>query len=163
AKRSPRAAWTARCRARSPGAASTRCAPSDAAHRPAARDPLSRRRRDRGGARRLDLRYAPRQPYRDRARVREELRLHDLPRDRARRLRRRSEAFWRKDPGSDPGVLDRGSVLCTPPILVDYGRLRFFIALAFETVGMPPADARTVAALMAEADLQGSDGHGVIR
>jgi L-2-hydroxycarboxylate dehydrogenase (NAD+) len=30
-------------------------------------------------------------------------------------------------------------------------------------VGMPSADARTVAALMAEADLQGSDGHGVIR
>ncbi len=28
---------------------------------------------------------------------------------------------------------------------------------------MPPADARIVAALMAEADLQGSDGHGVIR
>ncbi len=28
---------------------------------------------------------------------------------------------------------------------------------------MPPEDARTVATLMAEADLQGSDGHGVIR
>jgi LDH2 family malate/lactate/ureidoglycolate dehydrogenase len=28
---------------------------------------------------------------------------------------------------------------------------------------MPPADARTVATLMAEADLQGCDGHGVIR
>src|SRR5258708_14016254 len=28
---------------------------------------------------------------------------------------------------------------------------------------MPSADARTVAALMADADLQGSDGHGVIR
>ena len=41
--------------------------------------------------------------------------------------------------------------------------LRDFIAAAFETVGMPGADARTVAALMAEADLQGSDGHGVIR
>jgi LDH2 family malate/lactate/ureidoglycolate dehydrogenase len=50
-----------------------------------------------------------------------------------------------------------------PPILVDFGRLRYFIALAFETVGMPAGDARTVAALMAEADLQGSDGHGVIR
>jgi LDH2 family malate/lactate/ureidoglycolate dehydrogenase len=51
----------------------------------------------------------------------------------------------------------------SPPIRVDFGRLRYFIALAFETVGMPPADARIVAALMAEADLQGSDGHGVIR
>jgi len=46
---------------------------------------------------------------------------------------------------------------------VEHGRLRYFIALAFETVGMPPDDARTVAALMADADLQGSDGHGVIR
>ncbi|HUL94641.1 MAG TPA: Ldh family oxidoreductase [Usitatibacter sp.] len=49
------------------------------------------------------------------------------------------------------------------PILVDFARLRYFIALAFEAVGMPAADARTVAGLMAEADLQGSDGHGVIR
>ncbi|HLX25143.1 MAG TPA: Ldh family oxidoreductase [Usitatibacter sp.] len=48
-------------------------------------------------------------------------------------------------------------------ILVDHGRLRYFIALAFEAVGMPAADARTVAGLMADADLQGSDGHGVIR
>ena len=46
---------------------------------------------------------------------------------------------------------------------VDFGRLRYFIAQAFEAVGMPPEDARTVAALMAQADLQGSDGHGVIR
>ena len=46
---------------------------------------------------------------------------------------------------------------------VDFSRLRYFIAQAFEAVGMPPDDARTVAALMAQADLQGSDGHGVIR
>jgi len=46
---------------------------------------------------------------------------------------------------------------------VDFQRLQAFVARAFETVGMPSADARTVAALMAEADLQGSDGHGVIR
>jgi L-2-hydroxycarboxylate dehydrogenase (NAD+) len=46
---------------------------------------------------------------------------------------------------------------------VDFGRLRYFIAQAFEVVGMPPDDARVVAALMAQADLQGSDGHGVIR
>ncbi|MGZ5080333.1 MAG: Ldh family oxidoreductase, partial [Usitatibacter sp.] len=51
----------------------------------------------------------------------------------------------------------------TDAILVDFGRLRYFIALAFETVGMPPEDSRAVAGLMAEADLQGSDGHGVIR
>jgi LDH2 family malate/lactate/ureidoglycolate dehydrogenase len=48
-------------------------------------------------------------------------------------------------------------------ILVDHTRLRYFVALAFEAVGMPAADARTVAGLMADADLQGSDGHGVIR
>jgi L-2-hydroxycarboxylate dehydrogenase (NAD+) len=41
--------------------------------------------------------------------------------------------------------------------------LRDFIARAFVAVDMPAADAATVAALMTEADLQGSDGHGVIR
>lgn len=46
---------------------------------------------------------------------------------------------------------------------VDVARLADFIAAAFAKVGMPPADARTVAQLMAQADLQGSDGHGVIR
>ena len=51
----------------------------------------------------------------------------------------------------------------TDQVLVDLARLRYFIAMAFEAVGMPAADARTVASLMAEADLQGSDGHGVIR
>jgi LDH2 family malate/lactate/ureidoglycolate dehydrogenase len=49
------------------------------------------------------------------------------------------------------------------PARADPARLRYFIASAFEAVGMPAADARAVAALMAEADLQGSDGHGVIR
>jgi len=48
-------------------------------------------------------------------------------------------------------------------IRVDPARLRYFIASAFEVVGMPAADARTIGALMTEADLQGSDGHGVIR
>ncbi len=51
----------------------------------------------------------------------------------------------------------------TEPVRVEFARLRYFIASAFESVGMPAADARTVAGLMAEADLQGSDGHGVIR
>jgi LDH2 family malate/lactate/ureidoglycolate dehydrogenase len=51
----------------------------------------------------------------------------------------------------------------TDALRVDFGRLRYFIAQAFEAVGMPPEDARTVAGLMAQADLQGSDGHGVIR
>jgi LDH2 family malate/lactate/ureidoglycolate dehydrogenase len=61
--------------------------------------------------------------------------------------------------------VDRGGRLseAAPQIRVEAARLRYFIASAFEVVGMPAADARTVAALMAEADLQGSDGHGVIR
>ena len=46
---------------------------------------------------------------------------------------------------------------------VAFDALAGFIARAFETIGMPAGDARAVAALMAEADLQGSDGHGVIR
>jgi LDH2 family malate/lactate/ureidoglycolate dehydrogenase len=42
-------------------------------------------------------------------------------------------------------------------------RLRAFIAAAFERVGLPAADASSVAALMVEADLQGADGHGIFR
>jgi len=41
--------------------------------------------------------------------------------------------------------------------------LQAFIAGAFRRVGLPDADADTVARLMSQADLQGSDGHGVIR
>jgi len=41
--------------------------------------------------------------------------------------------------------------------------LRRFIALSLGRAGLPAADAGIVADLMAEADLQGSDGHGVIR
>jgi LDH2 family malate/lactate/ureidoglycolate dehydrogenase len=50
-----------------------------------------------------------------------------------------------------------------PAATVAYARLRAFIAAAFERLGLPAADALTVATLMADADLQGSDGHGVIR
>ena len=49
------------------------------------------------------------------------------------------------------------------PAPVPAAALRDFVARAFVAVGMPAGDADTVAALMAEADLQGSDGHGVIR
>lgn len=41
--------------------------------------------------------------------------------------------------------------------------LQRFIQSAFVSQGLPEADATQVAKLMAEADLQGSDGHGVIR
>ena len=46
---------------------------------------------------------------------------------------------------------------------VQVGVLCEFITRAFVAVDMPASDAATVAALMTEADLQGSDGHGVIR
>ena len=41
--------------------------------------------------------------------------------------------------------------------------LRDFAAAAFERVGLRPRDARAVAELMAEAELQGSEGHGMMR
>ena len=46
---------------------------------------------------------------------------------------------------------------------VQAAELTAFAARAFVAAGMPQADALRVAALMTEADLQGSDGHGVIR
>ena len=42
-------------------------------------------------------------------------------------------------------------------------QLSRFITATMQAVGLPEDDARTVGELMAEADLQGSDGHGVIR
>ena len=49
------------------------------------------------------------------------------------------------------------------PGVVGLERLQGFIAAALERVGLPAADALRVATLMAQADLQGSDGHGVLR
>ena len=46
---------------------------------------------------------------------------------------------------------------------VEFDRLRGFIARAFLAVGMRERDAEAIARLMAQADLQGSDGHGAIR
>lgn len=42
-------------------------------------------------------------------------------------------------------------------------QVRRFMTGAFERLGLPPADAATVADLITEAEMQGSDGHGVIR
>ena len=42
-------------------------------------------------------------------------------------------------------------------------QLERFMCTTLQAVGLPDVDALTVAQLMAEADLQGSDGHGVIR
>ncbi|HSI57126.1 MAG TPA: Ldh family oxidoreductase [Ideonella sp.] len=49
------------------------------------------------------------------------------------------------------------------PALVGFEPLQAFIAGVLRRVGLPEADAHKVATLMAQADLQGSDGHGVIR
>ena len=46
---------------------------------------------------------------------------------------------------------------------VSHQQISAFIFATLNAVGLPEEDARTVAELMAEADLQGSDGHGVIR
>src|ERR1700750_3100458 len=50
-----------------------------------------------------------------------------------------------------------------PSATITFERLKSFIHAALEKLGLPDQDAMTVAALMAEADLQGSDGHGVSR
>ena len=46
---------------------------------------------------------------------------------------------------------------------VTFDRLKAFIHEALAKLGLPEQDAAMVAALMAQADLQGSDGHGVSR
>jgi L-2-hydroxycarboxylate dehydrogenase (NAD+) len=46
---------------------------------------------------------------------------------------------------------------------VTFEQLQTFITNGLQAAGLPLADANKVATLMAEADLQGSDGHGVIR
>ena len=46
---------------------------------------------------------------------------------------------------------------------VSFERLKAFIQEAMVRLGLPEDDAATVATLMAQADLQGSDGHGISR
>ena len=46
---------------------------------------------------------------------------------------------------------------------ISFSQLRQFITVAMTRLGLPGADAAIVGRLMAEAELQGSDGHGVIR
>src|SRR4030081_760215 len=47
-----------------------------------------------------------------------------------------------------------------PSATITFEQLKSFIHAALERLGLPNQDAMTVAALMAEGDLQGSDGHG---
>jgi LDH2 family malate/lactate/ureidoglycolate dehydrogenase len=51
----------------------------------------------------------------------------------------------------------------TAELIVTSGRLKAFIHEAMGKLGLPDADAAIVADLMTQADLQGSDGHGVSR
>jgi LDH2 family malate/lactate/ureidoglycolate dehydrogenase len=51
----------------------------------------------------------------------------------------------------------------SPLMRVSFPQLQDFIRTAFVALGLPEDDAATVATLMAQADQQGSDGHGVIR
>ena len=48
-------------------------------------------------------------------------------------------------------------------IRIPYAQLQRFMSVAMERLGLPSTDASVVGSLMAEAELQGSDGHGVIR
>ena len=49
------------------------------------------------------------------------------------------------------------------PTNVSFDRLCVFIDVSMQALGVPPRDAAIIGHLMAEADLQGSDGHGVFR
>ena len=49
------------------------------------------------------------------------------------------------------------------PATASFDKLRDFIASAFEALSFSGNDAHTIATLMAEAEMQGSDGHGAIR
>ena len=46
---------------------------------------------------------------------------------------------------------------------VSHGKLIGFIAAAYRAAGIPEADARKAAELMAQSDISGADGHGVFR
>jgi LDH2 family malate/lactate/ureidoglycolate dehydrogenase len=50
-----------------------------------------------------------------------------------------------------------------PESRIPAARVQRFITAAMERLGLPPGDAATVAELMTRAEVQGSDGHGVIR
>jgi LDH2 family malate/lactate/ureidoglycolate dehydrogenase len=51
----------------------------------------------------------------------------------------------------------------TEPVRIQAAQLESFIARAFEAVDVPSEDAKVIAELMARADVNGSEGHGVFR
>ena len=50
-----------------------------------------------------------------------------------------------------------------PETRIPFEQLQRFLTMSMTRLGLPAADAAVVGALMAEAELQGSDGHGAIR
>ncbi len=62
-----------------------------------------------------------------------------------------------------PFVLHTTMTAASQTPVVQFDALRAFITRALVAVDIPLLDAEVVANLMAQADLQGSDGHGVIR
>src|SRR5215472_10854195 len=62
--------------------------------------------------------------------------------------------------------MDQSTKMSGPPAdqaRVPATQLAAFVARAFVAAGLPDTDAQMVAGLMVEADLRGSDTHGVIR
>jgi L-2-hydroxycarboxylate dehydrogenase (NAD+) len=62
----------------------------------------------------------------------------------------------------DNVCLSNEKFIMTAP-LVHFEQLRQFLTVAMTRLGLPETDAAVVGRLMAEAELQGSDGHGAIR
>jgi L-2-hydroxycarboxylate dehydrogenase (NAD+) len=55
------------------------------------------------------------------------------------------------------------AIAAPAPLRVKAAQLETFIASAFETVGISSSEAKSIAQLMARADVNGSEGHGVFR
>src|SRR4029079_16651604 len=78
------------------------------------------------------------------------------------RLRAPAQRYVRKaDHGAEKAAILQGTIQTMDRLRAD--PLRTFTEKAFRQVGVPAEDAKTIAALMLEADLQGSDGHGIFR
>jgi LDH2 family malate/lactate/ureidoglycolate dehydrogenase len=64
---------------------------------------------------------------------------------------------------AEPSVATQQSTCTTQVPRIAAAALTAFVRRALEAAGLPPGDAEQVAGLMVEADLRGSDTHGVIR
>jgi L-2-hydroxycarboxylate dehydrogenase (NAD+) len=70
---------------------------------------------------------------------------------------------WHRAPPIPDSIINAGVTSLPTSSTVTFDRLKTFIHESLTKLGLPDSDAMIVAALMAEADLQGSDGHGVSR